>query len=239
MKSNIANIVTLFSAISGLISISFAIDHNFQVASFFIFLAVILDGADGMIARKWGGTEQGKLLDSMADMVAFCIAPATLLYTAYYDPSRGTAFVSLENALVLGVAGIFGIMGMLRLYRFTATAMEDMFDSVFIGLPTPAGAVCVIYLYWGVGTEWIVIGLSYIVALLMISDLTYRKMRDSRGAGAGIVMALSVIFIVIWPEMVGVYGILILPYIGSGPIGRVKEYIRSTRKKVRKKHLPE
>ena len=66
---------------SGFYSIVAAIDGNFALAGIAVFIAMVFDGLDGRVAR-WTGTESafGKEYDSLADMVAFGVAPAVVVY---------------------------------------------------------------------------------------------------------------------------------------------------------------
>src|SRR5262245_36740468 len=75
------NLLTTGCLFSGFYSIVAAIDRNFAVAGGAIFIAMLFDGLDGRVAR-WTGTESpfGKEYDSLADMVAFGLAPAVLVY---------------------------------------------------------------------------------------------------------------------------------------------------------------
>ncbi len=75
------NLFTTGCLFSGFYSIVAAIDRNFAVAGGAIFIAMLADGLDGRVAR-WTHTESpfGKEYDSLADMVAFGMAPAVLVY---------------------------------------------------------------------------------------------------------------------------------------------------------------
>ncbi|MCH7911119.1 MAG: hypothetical protein IIB38_16085, partial [Candidatus Hydrogenedentes bacterium] len=114
----------------------------------------------------------GKELDSLADIVAFGVAPAVLIYTAYLveDPTIGPS-----GSLV---AVIYVICGALRLARYNSFHGDE---SIFIGLPIPGGAGMVASFmlltrdfnievaYWVFGP--FVIGL----AGLMVSSIHYPK----------------------------------------------------------------
>ena len=75
------NLLTTGCLFSGFYSIVAAIDRNFAVAGGAVFIAMVFDGLDGRVAR-WTRTESpfGKEYDSLADMVAFGVAPAVLVY---------------------------------------------------------------------------------------------------------------------------------------------------------------
>ena len=75
------NLLTTGCLFSGFYSIVAAIDRNFALAGLAVFIAGAFDGLDGRVAR-WTRTESpfGKEYDSLADMVAFGVAPAVLVY---------------------------------------------------------------------------------------------------------------------------------------------------------------
>ncbi len=75
------NLLTTGCLFSGFYSIVAAIDRNFALAGLAVFIAGVFDGLDGRVAR-WTRTESpfGKEYDSLADMVAFGVAPAVLVY---------------------------------------------------------------------------------------------------------------------------------------------------------------
>ncbi len=77
IKLKITDILTLLSALIGFISVINSFQKNFLIASCLIIVAAILDGLDGKISRMLNiGSEMGKELDSLADIVSFGVAPA-------------------------------------------------------------------------------------------------------------------------------------------------------------------
>ena len=75
------NLLTTCCLFGGFYAIVASIDGNFERATIAIFVAMIFDGLDGRVARLMGTeTAFGKEFDSLADMVAFGIAPAVVCY---------------------------------------------------------------------------------------------------------------------------------------------------------------
>ena len=75
------NLLTTCCLFGGFYAIVASIDGNFERATLAIFVAMIFDGLDGRVARLMGTeTTFGKEFDSLADMVAFGIAPAVVCY---------------------------------------------------------------------------------------------------------------------------------------------------------------
>src|SRR6056300_2118721 len=76
------NILTTFGLFSGFFSIILAINEKFIFASVAIFFAMLWDGLDGRVARLTNTqSEFGAQYDSMADVVAFGVAPAVLVFS--------------------------------------------------------------------------------------------------------------------------------------------------------------
>jgi CDP-diacylglycerol--serine O-phosphatidyltransferase len=57
---------------------------NYEIACYYILIAAAFDSVDGKLARMIGiSTNFGKEIDSLADMVSFCLAPSVLVYNLY------------------------------------------------------------------------------------------------------------------------------------------------------------
>ena len=81
-----------------------------------ILAAAVVDGLDGVVARKIGCSPIGKYLDSLADMVSFGVAPAIVTYVLLNDYLHVYAY----TYITLAFCGAYVISGMLRLARFDA-----------------------------------------------------------------------------------------------------------------------
>jgi CDP-diacylglycerol--serine O-phosphatidyltransferase len=131
------NLVTLLALCMGLTAIRFAIEGQFETAVVAVVAAAILDGLDGRIARALRGTSRfGAELDSLADFVAFGVAPALILYVWGLHEIKSFGWFA---------ALVFAIAAALRLARFNV--MTDDLDRppwhahFFTGMPAPAGAI--------------------------------------------------------------------------------------------------
>jgi CDP-diacylglycerol--serine O-phosphatidyltransferase len=171
-----ADLMTLSNALLGFLAITYVVDGRYAVASLLVFIAILLDGLDGALARKFGTTHQfGRYLDFFADSVSFCFAPATLIYSVTYDISRGPAWVSWENALAVVLPTFYVTMGLLRLARF---AEEGYRKPYFEGLPTPAAAYLLITVYVLLGGES-PMGLASQISVLMVAGFAGFAMMTS------------------------------------------------------------
>ena len=134
------NVVTLLALCSGLTAIRMAMDERWVMAIGAIFLAALLDGLDGRVARMLNGTSKfGAELDSLADFVSFGVAPAILLYAWSLDQAGSLGWIA---------SMLFSICMVLRLARFNV-ALDDPNKpkwacKFFTGVPAPAGALIVL-----------------------------------------------------------------------------------------------
>ena len=128
------NFFTAASIFTGFYAIALGLESSFVSAAWFIFLALIFDGLDGRVARMTNTASNfGVEFDSLADIVAFGVAPALLLYL-YIGHTYGR--------LGIVVSALFIIFGAVRLARFNV--MTSLIEkSVFIGLPIPTAAIMI------------------------------------------------------------------------------------------------
>ncbi len=141
LKKSIANSFTVINLLLGfisiaLISLSFTeSQNNIKIACILIFIAALIDAFDGKIARRLGTSgEFGKQIDSLADLVSFCLAPSVLIFYYYYDPlGMSLSYLFILSALPL-------VCGAIRLAKFNAYK-EHSENSHYIGLPTPGNAI--------------------------------------------------------------------------------------------------
>ena len=165
------NFFTASSIFTGIYSIISSVEGNFVLAAWMVLLSLIFDGLDGRVARMTNTCSQfGVEFDSLADIVAFGVAPAMLIYLyAGVDFGR---FGIITSAL-------FVIFGGIRLARFNVMTGESE-PSVFIGVPIPTAAVFISVLvllfeeYSFLANYKLVILLSaLLVAVLMVSNIRY------------------------------------------------------------------
>jgi CDP-diacylglycerol--serine O-phosphatidyltransferase len=111
--------------------------HYIEVAGWMIFLGMVFDVLDGMVARLSGGTSAlGGVLDSLADVVTFGAAPAFLAKCI----AEGVGGM-LDRRMSLWFSVFFVVMAALRLARYTSRHEDPEEASLwFDGLPTPGAA---------------------------------------------------------------------------------------------------
>ena len=184
------NLFTTAALFAGFYAIVQAMNGKFEFAAVAIFVAIVLDGLDGRVARlTHTQSEFGAEYDSLSDMVSFGVAPTLITY---------------EWALKgLGKWGWFAAFiycagTALRLARFN-TNIEIVDKSSFQGLPSPAAAALVASFVWvmldnhftGQELRWYACALTAIAGITMVSNLKYFSFK-------AINMRKSVPFIVIF-----------------------------------------
>ena len=131
----VPNLFTGASAILGLASILFALEASLYWAAWCILWSVLLDKADGTAARLLNATSAfGTQFDSMADLIAFGLAPALLIYSA----GRHAWYITYGHphwwVLLVG-CGLYAICAAIRLARFNITGTANS-QRYFAGIPT-------------------------------------------------------------------------------------------------------
>ena len=173
------SIFTTANLACGFASVLLAFRQQFAWAAGILFLSILLDIADGFVARKVGATTPfGVQLDSMADLISFGMAPAVLVHTWALDvwpvAAWGGAFLWLACAAF-------------RLARFNVT-VDPMADKrYFVGLPSPGAAAVIIATIFAldspdvgprvgeVALVPVVVGI--VPALLMVTSVRFRSFR--------------------------------------------------------------
>src|SRR5258706_6725948 len=133
------NLFTTGSLFAGFYSIVQGMNGRFDQAAIAIFVAMVLDGLDGRVARLTKTQSAfGAEYDSLSDMVSFGAAPALVVYD--------WALLSLGK---LGwiAAFVYCAGAALRLARFN-TNIEVVDKRYFQGLPSPMAAALIAGLVW-------------------------------------------------------------------------------------------
>ena len=244
------NLLTTLCLFGGFYAIIAAIDGNFERASIAIFVAMVFDGLDGRVARLTGTeTIFGKEFDSLADMVAFGVAPAVVCYE--WGVARIAEYGAAWGRFGWIAAFFFAAATAMRLARFNArSAVQD--KRYFEGLPSPSAAA-VVAAFVGLAQKYEASGLlgfdvtglpglilafviTALAAILMVSRFPYRSFKD-RAAGERVryskflLVPLVIALIAIDPPVV--LFVLFSGFALSGPIGwtwlKIRKRPRETR----------
>ncbi len=159
------NLLTTGCLFSGFYAIVAAIDENFVPAGRAIFIAMIFDTLDGRIARLTK-TESafGKEYDSLADMVAFGLAPAIVAYQ--WGVVRIAEYGHDWGRFGWLACFLYAVTAALRLARFNTRAAAD--KRYFEGLPSPSAAANVAAFVW-FSSVWRPPGLVGLIAAFVVT----------------------------------------------------------------------
>jgi len=166
------NLFTTAALFAGFYAIVQAMNNNFEQSAVAIFVAMVLDGLDGRVARMTRTQSAfGAEYDSLADMVSFGAAPALVIYEWVLRDMGKLGWI----AAFVYVAG-----AALRLARFN-TLLEVADKRWFTGLPSPSAAALVAGLVWVVddlgydpdALRWLAWAVTLFAGLTMVSNLKY------------------------------------------------------------------
>jgi CDP-diacylglycerol--serine O-phosphatidyltransferase len=171
------NLFTTSALFSGFYAVIAAMNANFEAASLAIFIAMILDGLDGRVARMTNTqSDFGAEYDSLSDMLSFGVAPALIMYSW-----------SLSSLGKIGwlAAFIYVAAAALRLARFN-TQVGHADKRYFQGLASPAAAGIIAGLVWlcaennitGESVKYLAFVITVSAGLLMVSNVKYRSFKD-------------------------------------------------------------
>lgn len=218
------NFFTALSVFFGVMSIIAASQGKFEKAFIYIILSLLADGLDGRIARITSTTTKfGVEFDSLADIVAFGVAPAMLLF-----------FAIGENYGKFGalVSGLFVVFGAIRLAKFNITASDP---SYFIGLPIPTSAVVL--------ASWVMLDVKYnnssfdiflliealILAFLMVSNFRYpsfKKLDLNKNIAFKVLVLIIIVASFIYLYPIEAIAFILSSYVLYGIIRSVRSYKR-------------
>lgn len=183
------NLITLSSMFAGFYSIVASYNSDYERAAWAILIASIFDVLDGWVARMTHtATRFGIEIDSLSDVISFGVAPGVLVYTW-----------TLSSFGKVGWLGAFFLVACaaLRLARFNVQ-MGSTEKKHFTGLPTPAAALVIAstvlayeevirileryrmaWLADVVGKDYWVLALTFVLAGLMVSNVTYHGLKEA------------------------------------------------------------
>jgi CDP-diacylglycerol--serine O-phosphatidyltransferase len=176
----VPNLFTTAGLFAGFYSIISTLDGRYDIAAMMILVAQLCDVLDGRIARLTRSTSSfGIQYDSLADLIAFGVAPGILVYEWALSPWGRWGWLA---------ASMYVTCGALRLARFNVQ-IASAEKRYFIGLPIPAAAdviAATVLLYYKLGGEGaankhiLMLLVIYGVAGLMVSEIRYYSFKEIR-----------------------------------------------------------
>lgn len=214
------NLFTTAALFAGFYAIVMGMHARYEVAAAAVYVAMVLDGLDGRVARLTNTQSAfGAEYDSLADMASFGLAPALVMYQW-----------SLSELGKLGwlAAFVYAAAAALRLARFN-TQIGTVDRRYFQGLPSPAAAAVVTGCVWvgadygaeGADLRYLAMAVTVAAGVLMVSNIRYHSFKqiDFRGKVpfvAVLLVVLMFVFISIDPPQI-LFALLMM-YMGSGPV---------------------
>jgi|GEM_PF-400895 len=222
-RTLLPNIFTGLSIFFGVVGIYHAFHGEFENGFYWLLLSGIADGIDGRVARWTGGTSRfGAEFDSLADIVAFGVAPALFYFFQIGD--------KLDRVGVV-ITALFIVFGAVRLARFNITTGDPRF---FIGLPIPtagillSGLVTLNHLYHWESYFWISF-IALFIGGLMVSNIrfpSFKKIQINRTFFFKFLLITMVVISLLYIAPVTGIVIILAGYVVGG-IGRaIKVYLK-------------
>ena len=184
------NLVTCIGMGLGVTSIFLSVQGNPVQAAWLIALCVLVDKADGAVARLLNaGTEFGVQLDSLSDLITFNVAPAVMVVSVL---TQDQTLSSWPWILALyATAVVYVLCGALRLARFNCAAAEGSAPKkFFIGVPTTMAGGLMATLFLTLNQHFKVadfdvflLPVMLLMAILMVSNLYLPKLNKDRRYG--------------------------------------------------------
>ena len=229
------NAFTTANLFCGFFAIVQSMNQRFEIAAIAIFVALVMDGMDGRVARMTNTQSAfGEQYDSLTDMVSFGVAPALIAYEWVLKDLGKWGWLA---------AFIFCAGAALRLARFN-TNIGSVDKRFFQGLPSPAAASLIAGFVWlavdnklpvqELALPWVTFGLTIYAGVTMVSNVLFYsgKALDVRyRAPFGVMILIILGFVLVSSDPpVALFG-LFVAYASSGYVFWVWQKIFLRKKK--------
>jgi len=186
-----ADLLSIINALLGFLAILVlfvdSLEMRIHISLSLILLGLVIDGLDGIVARKFGSSKLGEYLESMADMTTLSIAPAVFVFHVYLEAVSGDVYRYIYLLLALAIFLSFAII---RLASFHI--MKE--DKFFIGLPASASTVILLTLAYFEVDFILILPAVVIIGAFMASDVRFPKPGLKINAFATLFILLTIIF---------------------------------------------
>jgi CDP-diacylglycerol--serine O-phosphatidyltransferase len=186
-RLGVADAVTVGNATLGFLA-AYAATVSPVLAARLLLVAGIADALDGILARRFGGTDAGEYLDALADVSSFGVAPAILVAVVVGEAWRGD---DVMVAVGLVATGAYVAMAVTRLGLYTA---YDSDVRATEGTQTTlAATVLAALVLAGFTSPLVLVPGAAVLAVLMVSRVRYPDLHAQDAAVMGVVQALAVL----------------------------------------------
>ncbi|PIU32388.1 MAG: CDP-diacylglycerol--serine O-phosphatidyltransferase [Syntrophobacteraceae bacterium CG07_land_8_20_14_0_80_61_8] len=223
------NLFTTGNLFAGFYGIVCAIDGRYETAAVAILVSCLFDILDGKVARFTRATSRfGVEYDSLADLVAFGVGPAVLMYLWALKPFGRLGWLA---------AFVFVACGALRLARFNVQ-VDSVSKKCFVGLPIPGGAgmvaTTVLFLHHLKGPEFdpssiFFVVFTYLLGFLMVSNVPYNSFKELeviKGKPLPTLFVVVVLLTVVAARPHIMLFSLGVAYVISGPLGLLTRMVK-------------
>ncbi len=215
------NMLTTASLFSGFLGIMWAIGGQFESCALAILVSALFDGLDGKVARLTGSSSEfGVQYDSLADLVAFGVTPAIMVFQWQ---------LSSFGRLGLMASFLLVVCGALRLARFNVNTASTS-KKYFIGLPIPAQGCVLATLvlfepfmpaFAAEHLPEITLAMTYGLSFLMVSRVRYASFKEydfvkAHPFSSMVTVILLFVLVASQPKALGF--LILFGYVLSGPV---------------------
>ncbi len=216
------NLLTTASLFSGFLGLLWAAQGRYESCALAILVSALFDGLDGKVARLTGtASEFGVQLDSLADLVAFGVTPAFMIF--HWQLAR-------FGRLGLMAAFLIVACGALRLARFNVQTAHTS-KRFFVGLPIPAQAcilATLVFFARFLPPGWVetvlpvgCLVLAYLLSFLMVSKVRYASFKEygfvkAHPFSSMVTVLLLFVLVGSQPRLLGF--LILFGYMLSGPV---------------------
>ncbi|UPM42400.1 protein sorting system archaetidylserine synthase [Halocatena salina] len=175
---------------------AFGYPLGLELTARLILLGAIADGLDGVLARRGSGSGSavGALMDSIADVISFGVAPALFVFgvtwVEWIETGSGTE-PTLHFVGAVLITSVFVVSSVLRTAVYTVTDAAESFRG---GVPNTLAATILAVAYLaGFDSAVLLLAVMGVLAYLMVIQTPYPGLRARDAFGAGTVQAIVVI----------------------------------------------
>ena len=189
-RLGVADAVTAANAALGFLAVATAF-ADVGLAARLMLLAAVGDGLDGVLARRFGSSEAGPYLDSLADVACFGVAPAALVYAAVRrEWPLETLSVDPRTAAALLVPALFVTAAVVRLALYTAL---DADESETEGVPSTLAATIIgAAVLAGMTAPVPLLAVTGVFVYLMLAPVRYPDLLARDALLMGVVHAVAI-----------------------------------------------
>ena len=215
------NLLTTAGLFLGFLGLLWAVAGRFEACAMAVLAAALFDGLDGKIARLTkSDSDFGVQYDSLADLVAFGVTPAVMIYLWK---------LSEFGRLGLTASFLLVVCGALRLARFNVQ-VGDGSKKFFVGLPIPAAGctLATLILFTPFVPESLnpvlpaaCLVLVYALSFLMVSRIRYASFKEyglikAHPFSSMVTAILLFVLVASQPKLLGF--LILFGYLVSGPV---------------------